>query len=424
MPETLNLQPPSTAELQPAGQDVEHMALVGQATQAAQTMELTSQPNPEAAQTFALEEVAEEVGDTAVETGVVKPPIIKVQELLEDAPVTDTEGIQSYFRISREQAEAAIANAEVMQPVSRIAINLPRYGLEGLLTEGRKKSQYETGHGGTGSIDTRTSAEKRLGTHPEAGEEDVMYGYLTDISQERRGEVGSGTAGNYGDATIVLRPEVTERSTYTVGDSINPSSGSGGSLMGFESAVRSEAARQIAQHTPEGRRETYVEAQVQGGVRLEDIESITVDARRTPGRHEVNGEQGWQDEASIKELITDVQAKAPGVPLTIRVPARFNSTSTISAELTDIIDQHPEVTFVLVLDAPSPYRTSQARAGEHPGVDSSVNEEIVAGVTGQYEQSKALRDKLEESIPEYWAKKYGEGKTPENLKVQLSGHKE
>lgn len=67
MSETLNLQPPSTAELQPAGLDVEHMALVGQATQSAQTLEVTGQPNPEAVQAFAFQEVAEEVGDTAVE---------------------------------------------------------------------------------------------------------------------------------------------------------------------------------------------------------------------------------------------------------------------------------------------------------------------------------------------------------------------
>lgn len=73
MSETLNLQPPSTAELQPAGLDVEHMALVGQATQSAQTLEVTGQPNPEAVQAFAFQEVAEEVGDTAVESVVEEP---------------------------------------------------------------------------------------------------------------------------------------------------------------------------------------------------------------------------------------------------------------------------------------------------------------------------------------------------------------
>ncbi len=410
---------PATLELEPA-QDP--MTMV-------QTLEYSPNPmieagdlapyalqNPETTDQEDIVKVAKETGSVSLEGSVVKPPSQKVEELLEHSPEVDAAEIAQRFNLSQEQSEGVVSTAEVREPAMRIAINLPRYGLEGMLEEGRKKSQFEAGYGGTKGLSTRVQAERKLGIAPEPGEEDISYGYLTDTTLERQGNVGGGIASGYGDATIILKPEVSERSTFTIGDSVSPTSG-GSRLMGFRDAVKMETAREVAEYTPGARRDYYTEAQIQGGIKLSDIESITVDvaSQEQPSQQ---GEKAWSKVEDIEHLIKDVSERAPGVPLTVRLPDGFGTSGTLSSEMAELVDKYPEVTFVVVLKAESPFRLENKFSETKEDVS-----DIITEARENHDRAKARKDKLEDSgIQEYWQTRFGKD-APQNLKIQMSAVK-
>ncbi|NOK58531.1 MAG: hypothetical protein GFH27_549279n337 [Chloroflexi bacterium AL-W] len=92
--------------------------------------------------------------------------------------------------------------------------------LESILQDGRFRTLFETGtSGGTTSIPHRNNTEVSAIGFDEARqpvEHRPQYGYL---SQDPNG-LGPQVA-QYGDVTVVLRPEVRERSTFTFGDSLD-----------------------------------------------------------------------------------------------------------------------------------------------------------------------------------------------------------
>jgi hypothetical protein len=177
-----------------------------------------------------------------------------------------------------------------------VAIRIAPDTLVQMLEDGRYKSQFETGaSGGLLNNDARSMLEERWFGYPGdlPGQDRPVYGYVS-VDPERSagaGERGMGLntdqLSQYGEVQVILRPEVLERTTACVGDSLDaqagtvPSSildprpesygafpstteGRHGALAGLDRDYQSTAFQG----------NTYVEAQIHGGVFVGDIDHV------------------------------------------------------------------------------------------------------------------------------------------------------
>lgn len=139
-----------------------------------------------------------------------------------------------------------------------------------IVQSGRFKTQFETGtSGGTFAPDERYAAEN------------IGLGYPKDIPVTERPIYGyvEGYAVMYGDVEFVLNDSLKARTTITVGDSMDRfmSSELAGtpilnpSLEGVDGAIKNILSPARLDRFLE---EDYIEAQIQGGVKLEDVERV------------------------------------------------------------------------------------------------------------------------------------------------------
>jgi hypothetical protein len=145
-----------------------------------------------------------------------------------------------------------------------VAISFRKENLENLITDGRFKTQFETGtsRGNYNPYLRQMNDAAQFGYHPDtAPEMRPVFGYLTSggIIDKRR------LAGvkQYGDLQFVLKRSTHLRSTHTTGDSLD--GGYFPSPLGTPSA---DAAG--------GMRSQYSEAQIHGGVSLDDVDYVVV----------------------------------------------------------------------------------------------------------------------------------------------------
>jgi hypothetical protein len=156
-----------------------------------------------------------------------------------------------------QESVKAIEKADVVISVdSRI--------LEKLITDGRFKTQFETNtsRGALNKYLREQTDTAQFGYHPStAPEMRPVYGYLTTggtIDKDRFAMVKQ-----YGDLQFVLKRSTNSRSTYTTTDSLDGAFYP--SPLGTPSAG---AAR--------GRSGLYSEAQIHGGVSLDDVDYVAV----------------------------------------------------------------------------------------------------------------------------------------------------
>lgn len=98
-----------------------------------------------------------------------------------------------------------------------VAIQFPSEHVDSLLTDGRFKTQFETGKGeGITNTTYRSNAEERgIGIPQNIADKDrPVYAFL-DVGQGARAQVR-----DYGDLTFVFKDEVKARATVTTGDSL------------------------------------------------------------------------------------------------------------------------------------------------------------------------------------------------------------
>lgn len=199
----------------------------------------------------------------------------------------------------REQAEQAV-RAAVSGSEVRKRTHLQ--GLEGILADGRVKSQFEVGYSrGLFNPDFR------------AQEEAAMFGYARDLDPSKRPIYGylsatseSGSVTHYGDVVLRLRDEVRGRTTFTLADSL----GSAGTGEAMAPAPLLEPTR-LATRMPGGGDpvrhllaagpervaagdagaiellrsrivDGYAEAQIHGGLAVDDIVEVVFTRHRTP----------------------------------------------------------------------------------------------------------------------------------------------
>jgi len=152
-----------------------------------------------------------------------------------------------------------------------IAIQVSPYALEQILEDGQFRNQFETGtSGGYFDIDHRRERERAGLGIPDGADaaERPVYGWI-------RTSENLGAAADYGDISVVLKEGVKDRSTVTVGDSLDtfgmgtmvgvPSKRIG--IEGFDDQVEALYREGLSGVQ-------YIETQIKGGVRLSDIAEI------------------------------------------------------------------------------------------------------------------------------------------------------
>lgn len=226
-----------------------------------------------------------------------------------------------------------------------VTINLPAKRLGELNQAGRFRNVFETGHSkGSGSDDpeeggyndTRRNAETDHFSIPiEAGpEERPIYGAVN--THWIRPTHHTGGARGYGDAYVVLKPHVKDRTTFTLGDTFHEQSEG--------TAVPAEHLPKLFTNTEIRRsggsynaHQPYIEAQVHGGVSLpEDVESLHLTPIANPGhipaaielgkRHGIPVYHHTEEDARAPTLLHDPTAEAaaraaPPQPLVLTPPS-------------------------------------------------------------------------------------------------------
>lgn len=118
-----------------------------------------------------------------------------------------------------ERLRAAITQRLQDHPV---VVNVPERALPGIASSRELRSQFETGFsGGLYDPNTRSNVEEDLlgigrGIDPRHR---PVYGYVGDAST-LLGQAGYFPVDGYGQYSLVLNPEVKDRSTFSIGDSL------------------------------------------------------------------------------------------------------------------------------------------------------------------------------------------------------------
>lgn len=147
------------------------------------------------------------------------------------------------------------------------------YGLGQTVRDGRMKNVHETRSKDDRYIDQRSNYEDAvMGLAGAADRDKPIYGYVGDIE----------TADAYGPVAVQLKPSVRERTTVTVGDSLNGLTQPYGvdqmpDLTDDQLLANIYGGVNVQNYLPRGAIWDYMEAQIHGGVDLDDIDSVTVD---------------------------------------------------------------------------------------------------------------------------------------------------
>lgn len=170
--------------------------------------------------------------------------------------------------------------------------------LDSIITDGRFKTQMETDtSGGVLNPLFRKQASSNLFGHDGVNDSEYeVYGYLG--SKDKTKDLGTISLSPYGDGIVTLKKtNMLDRTTLTIGDSL--SDGKDGFLMGskvnsVDATICESRLSMISDHNDIMEKyieekgiddassigygvRSYFELQYHGGVRLEDIESITLD---------------------------------------------------------------------------------------------------------------------------------------------------
>lgn len=337
----------------------------------------------------------------------------RAHEIVDEIP-RDAEGLAKYYfgdHDSAESFQSAIDQAEVMKPGARIAIRVGQPALDGILGDGRLKTYEETGervmkYENDDYTKFRSAREKELGLR-KAGEPPVVYGFLADKDTMSTAPIAEA----YGPVAITLKPEVLERSTFTRGDSYENKNAS---PMSFEDAlIRKQVVdRKNQSGTADARESKYVEAQVLGGVNLQDIEGILL----TIGS-EVRNNPGLETIENATSYIDKIKASAPDVHIAVQIPADdiFMTKQVLAAA-----ERYPDVGFEGVLAAGSPAEASFKMAVSGEEEDRKAN--FIDRRVNQYEQAKARREVLNSKLEERWHELGHDGEPPQNVSIELINH--
>lgn len=197
-------------------------------------------------------------------------------------------------QVGRDRVEAVERKYSELLARSEIQIRLPTPVLDQIIASGRFRSSVELEAADSNSKGDVYDGKRRAverdafgGTYEQRGvEERPIYGYLADAGKTPYEADDVGALDRYGRVAVRLKPEASDRTTTTYGDSfggtipspvqgVNIASIASNGLRGNdleELFQRIESATSLTDLTNGG----YIEAQVHGQVRVTDIAEIWI----------------------------------------------------------------------------------------------------------------------------------------------------
>lgn len=229
---------------------------------------------------------------------------------------------------SLSDLEAAMVERAKREAKGRLATNVPEGVMLQILEDGRFKSQFETGETSSGNFapGDRAHAETRQGVPMHLDKRlRPIYGYIK-VDET----TGDSYAGVYGRIQVIFKEEVRERTTVVWGDSYNH----GGFAVPLSTIdddsiaaddILSAFPRYNTDQIPypedavatlhDGRvpdaswtENLYIEAQMHGGVKVDDIETILV-----------MGPDEFHDAADVERSVARLREAVKGLGIEVRV---------------------------------------------------------------------------------------------------------
>lgn len=334
------------------------------------------------------------------------------------------EAIAAFYGTPPAEAEGILADAELTRPSMRVAHRMSGSSFRSLLEDGAFKNYEETGHSGGkgGKVDESGSYGFERRKYEETyglrlpGEPPLIHGYLVDTNT--LGE--RGTAFTYGAFEVILKPELIERSVFTPGDSAL----TGAKPLDSGSGLIAEAVRgRMKQRLRTGSlAESYTEAIMLGGVTLDDVEgvAITIGGLQSGERQSESLSPQNLDEAT--SWIDQVHQVAPGLKLTIRIPA---DGLFPTGQALGLAQKYPYVQFMATiqdvgdLGVQSPFRDLGTPEYEK-NIEAKFRDQVRTAGLQSYERATERRDHLVQRAGERWAAKGHDGQPPSNLSFHLT----
>jgi hypothetical protein len=230
-----------------------------------------------------------------------------VERLTQD---NNRERLLGQFMERNERALGRLTPAKAKEELARrakeafagrpVAVNLGERSLRQMLEDGRFKTQLETGtSGGTYQPEERLAKEQMwFGTPHDADPATrPIYGYLA-TSQSPKALVST-----YGSIRVVLKDDVRSRTTAMVGDSMEHSLEGSPSLVDAPDWAAFTPGSNDNSHRPIGKlernyggtafnRDTYIEAQIHGGVSLDDIAEVVLPSQPSADLRKLLADRG------------------------------------------------------------------------------------------------------------------------------------
>lgn len=358
----------------------------------------------------------------------------KVSRHFSERPVIDDSITTGYWTeyggMDQESAETVPSTAEVMSEHHRVAVRMTSSVAMKVLSgqpytgaHAPTETSNQDLNGALKLLSTRSQRlpdarsylghkarkEKEAGIAPAIGEPTLVYGYLEDETTKHHKNI----AGRYGEVSMILKPDVIKRSTFSNGDSLL--SGSMGSVDSTRASLFREA-QSVSSYTAASpgivaSHSRYVEAQIQGGVSLEDVESITL---WVPKRRGV---------ADAQALVAKVDEQAPGLPVTIVYP----SAQHLEDSVLDLAISHESVTVVLHIDVDAfgsyftPFEADhQARRHRKLGSDAMFISGLETRARSAWREARQREVELTKHLQDYFLTKYGLEEIPDNVMISIS----
>lgn len=217
----------------------------------------------------------EPVGKTEQET----PEQIRERwERIDNQSPANLERIFSQLEISDEQRQQIAGERDRIASISNVSIRMPTRGLAGFLKNGQFKTNLEATPLLTRFVEKwfgeerlQRRAERKMGISPKGGKDDppIVYGavHVPDLRD---------STGIFGKHTVILNEEsVKERATFTYGDSffdLREGATAADFPLTWEDALTARATMNVLEENYSN----YTEAQIMGGVKVEDVKRIII----------------------------------------------------------------------------------------------------------------------------------------------------
>lgn len=154
----------------------------------------------------------------------------------------------------------------------------------------------------------RDEIERLVGNRSKGGRRDPHPIYAAAASPNKRDEYYGGTGGGYGECFLVLKTDkIRERTSFCYDDSFD---GYNRWLVDWEGGIVAKAIHNLNDSQS---MHGYVEAQILGGVALDDIESINISSNAIDGENEY----GWSVGSDVLGKIEQLRKQYPEIKINI-----------------------------------------------------------------------------------------------------------